>query len=384
MGYGINKLIVEFFTTGHHPVFVQYVVNYLINNTDNTQYIFLLNEKYKPLYNELRIQNVKFEFVKQIEVDKLNGASVFRKSLNFSNYVHNYALKNNVSDVILLDMNIFQLGLIFKTKILYRGIIFSQFFRQDKSKSLKNRIRFFKRYTLIKLLVRNRFIKNIYFLNDNNGVQDANNLLKTNKLISISDPVEEFDPSIITELRTVYQIPTDHKIFLHYGSMDYRKGSLLILQALLDINDQLYNNVTLIYAGKSNKPQLNQDIVNCINELSKKGLNIVFINDYIDKSLTQSLFTVADYCLCPYSSTEASSGCVGLSIASNTIIIGPEEGLLGEIIKESGIGIVIQDIDKMKLTKLFIELFSKQKPSLISKIDIKSRSPYVFAKELLK
>ena len=120
-----------------------------------------------------------------------------------------------------------------------------------------------------------------------------------------------------------------------------------------------------------------------MNQLIEKGLNIIFINQYIDKCTTDSLFVACHYVLCPYSSIEASSGNVGLAIASDTSIIGPKNGLLGSIINSTGLGIQIESINKESLKTVLLDLLNKPLSKKISKINIETRSPINFAEELL-
>ena len=385
MVYGINKAIVELCTTGHHPVYLKHILEYFKNKKVlENRYFFVLNAYYKDMYSShIDSIDAEFFFFSQAQIDKLFDGNMMFVSAKLTHFINNFSKKHNIKEVILMDMNIYQFGLLFTHEINYKGIVFSQYFRQNRSKSLYEKIRYFKRELLVRFLIKKKNIKCIYFLNDPKGVDYENRKLNTDKLKSLIDPVEQFDYDNIIDVKFHYSIPREDKVFLHYGSFDERKGSELILDCLLEMDESLFKGNTLIFAGKTNNVLLEKKINEKILSIIDKGLNVVYINKYIDKLTTESIFMASDYVLCPYKSIEASSGNVGLAIASNTIIIGPNSGLLGSLINETGLGITIDEINKKSLCETIKTLFIDEKINRISIVRLESRSPNLFVENII-
>lgn len=384
MESGKSKIIIDLAITGHHTIFLKYVFDYINDKNDNVKYYFIINEKIRSNF-VIKNPNIELCLINNDDIEKLFNENTIKYSLNITMFLIKKSKQFNVSDILIMDMNIYQFGLIFSNLngLRIRGIIFSQYFRQEII-SKKDYFRYFKRKLLIDFLIKKKSIKRIYFLNDTKGVVEENNKLKTNKFFNIPDPVNLFDIEKIINIKTKENIPKHHKIFLHYGSMDVRKGSLLILKSLLLLPEKEYDKFTIIFAGISSKNDINDSIDSSIKELKSKGVNFIHYNQFMNKQMTESLFECADYCLCPYTSVEASSGSVGLSIVSNTKIIGPNIGLLGEIIKESGLGIVLKIHTESDLAQIFIECINKDFSNLKSKVDLKTRSPLFFAEKLIE
>ena len=170
---------------------------------------------------------------------------------------------------------------------------------------------------------------------------------------------------------------------MHYGFLDERKGVKIILNSIDYIHSMCYDKFILIIAGKASNQKLNTYITAKINDLKNK-IKIIRVDSFIDKNFTDSLFFSADYCLMPYTSVEASSGCLGHSIASNTPVIGPSKGLLGELIKEYKCGYTLLNVNDICLADM-IEYAIENKFIIESNSTVlKEKSTFNFVSTLLE
>lgn len=397
MESGINKLIIDLAITGHHPTYIRHILQYLIQDNDtvfrNYYLVFSTDLKKKlevDLWGQLSFKkNVHIIFVEKSVLSKLTGNNILDSSIRQTKHVLELVEKYNIQEVILLNMNPYQYGLIrvkIPKSLKISGIIFSQYFRQNKYRSIKELFRFIKRKYLFKFLINKSHISNVFILNDRKGIEEMNKKLKTNKIKYLPDPIEPIEYTENPEFESKYSIPDYHKVLLHYGSFDERKGSVLILDAFENISNSYLDKFTLIYAGRSNNDRLQKIITKKIALLKDKNYNIINLNNYIEKQMTDFLFNKADICLIPYSSVEASSGSLGLSVAAKTLIIGPDEGLLGELIRETSLGYTIKGINTSNLLDKIEELISDDKA--IEEIDnsefLRTRAPWKFSESLLK
>jgi len=185
----------------------------------------------------------------------------------------------------------------------------------------------------------------------------------------IPDPVPELEPDPEFDLRIMFGIPDNQKIFLHIGSLLKRKGTLDILKAMSLLTQEERSRFVLVILGVAEK-QMDRRISNVIpaeagtpspdegdpgvrrddkgardpgmrQDDSRGGIH------YQNTFLTQSRFKAAidqcDLVLVPYRYTESSSGVVGHAIAAGKPMLGVRQGLLGETIREHGSGILIDE-----------------------------------------
>ena len=68
------------------------------------------------------------------------------------------------------------------------------------------------------------------------------------------------------------------------------------------------------------------------------------------------LFELTNYVLVPYQHVEQSSGIIGYAAQFNNPVIGPSEGLLGELISSYNLGYTITNINADRLAEIISKL----------------------------
>lgn len=92
-----------------------------------------------------------------------------------------------------------------------------------------------------------------------------------------------------------------------------------------------------------------------LNECRQKGADIMTVNRYCSFDYLHSLCHTADCLLIPYLFPDLSSGVIGYGAIHGVPVIGPGQGLIGELIRDNDLGITIDEITPEALRKAITE-----------------------------
>ncbi|MDP4270399.1 MAG: hypothetical protein Q8909_09790, partial [Bacteroidota bacterium] len=162
-----------------------------------------------------------------------------------------------------------------------------------------------------------------------------NRKMKTSKFRFLPDPIPEINP------------PEDkneqaQKIrFLHFGGLCNRKGTIRILDALLQSKEEGLKNKAIIFAGVV-YPDIKTEFYHKIRLLENK-IDITIYDQFCSYELLGECCAQADYILAPYENTSFSSGCIGYGALFDTTLVVPRHGLLGKLVFRNHLGVLIND-----------------------------------------
>lgn len=353
-------LLFDIFITGHHSEYINHLVDYIIKNNDNSQYIFVVHPLFLQQFPDIHQKcllngNIGWITISQDEFNKCNRGGIGKKSLSTYWIMNKYALNNNVDHVVLLSINHFQLALgIFRSSYTISGILFKQFHRIPKG---GNPIIYYRKYLQTLLLTFNKKITNIFILNDYSSVEYFNSQFKTSVFKVLPDPVPELKPLKGFDIYKEYNIIKRKKIFLHIGSLSERKGTFEIIYALSQIPSNIRKGIFVLLVGKVSD-EIDDLINKKINDLNLNS-NCYLDNSFVDNEKMKSLFLQSDVVLIPYKNSEASSGILGHAAASNIPVIGPNTGLLGELIREYNLGLTINKSNPICISEAIREYLNR-------------------------
>jgi glycosyltransferase involved in cell wall biosynthesis len=334
--------------SGHHSEYISHIVDYLCYTKAEGSYFFLVHPEFSASFPEIvnkanTSENIRFIAISYKELHCVSKGVLIKQSIEFYRLMNKYALTYSITKVVLLYFNNFQFALgIFRPYYEIDGILFLQFSRMQKT-TLKEKLKYFRKYWQTWFFARNRQIKHIFVLNDPKSVVYLNRELKTKIFKVLPDPVPIFTPMPDFLIRETFNIESNRRILLHFGGLAERKGTFAILEAFnhLEIND--IHKIALLLIGKADA-KTNNIILGRIAALKKKYPEslIVYKNEFVPYSMMKSFFDQCDIVLIPYTNVETSSGIIGHAIASNKPVIGINNGLLGEMIVENKAGIAIE------------------------------------------
>jgi glycosyltransferase involved in cell wall biosynthesis len=384
----MNKILIfDSEISGHHTEYLEHLAQYLSGADDLSDYYFLVNPRFMEKFAYIteiakNANNVQWIFLQQKEYEKINSGQQFVQSFKIYFLLKRYAEKLNISRIIIMHFNTLQLAFcFFRPQFKVSGILFLQFFRQSKN-TLKEKIRYCRKYFITKMFAHNNSLESIFILNDEKAAQYFNREFKTAIFRMLPDPIPDLKPLENFNIYEEYKIETGRKIYLQAGVLSERKGSLEILDAIAYMERSEQEKMCIIFAGKS-EGDFREKLCGKIGCCKKTYLSqIVWIDEFISNELMKTLF---DQCFCvllPYKMPEASSGIYGHAVAAGKRIIGNARGLLGEMLKNYELGITIDTINGKSIANAIRNINTINDKITVN--DKLSNTPEKFVRKLLE
>ncbi len=334
---------------GHHLEYLHHI--YEASISVEAKFIFVVPDSFKIIKNLMvwsNADNVAFDYMDQQEIDKLRGG-YFKSAYKRSICLRKYALKYS-ADVIFLTTLCLPFPLlpfILPRQTKVSGVIYQIYFYKWKQLSLPEKIKYvLETWSMAK----SPCSKHPLILNDASAARFFNKVYNTNKYISIVDPVVVSKDTPTCD-RNKYSIPENDVVFLHFGAMDKRKGTLDLINAIYNLSDADIKNKTFVLAGKVGSA-IKEDFYYLYNKAKLKGANIIVYDYFCEYSIIDELCYLCDYIAIPYRSVELSSGVVGHSSKYGTRLIGPSEGVIGKLIRQCPGSIAISKLNPINLSEV--------------------------------
>lgn len=199
----------------------------------------------------------------------------------------------------------------------------------------------------IRSSVKSSVFDSIYLLNDEDSCKLWNEYYHTSKFKYLVDPVPTVDPGTCTDIRIKLGIPANDKIFLHFGGMAERKGTLNILKAIISTTGNNLSDKTFVFAGRIYS-DIHEDFYHLLEKAREKA-NILVYDEFVAYEFIYNLCFTTDFILMPYKMSNLSSGLLGYASLFKKTVIGPEKGLIGQLIRKYDLGycIDVYDIDSI-------------------------------------
>lgn len=336
----MNILIFDDNITGHHLEYLHHI--YQIACSSNNHFFFLINkdfEKEKEKCKWDKTSNVTFVYLTDSEQKQCEKGNLLLAAYYKSIIIRSYTKVLHIDKVFLIT---FILCMPFLPWLLNRdvgisGILYRIYLYESQNfkKRLINRIRF-------SFIVKSHNIERVFVLNDNQAVKELNQSYSTDIFNYLPDPIPSIDKTVLHNIRAEYSIPQEHKLFLHFGGMTDRKGTLEILDAISLMTCEELTNKTFVFAGRVYK-SIREVFYEKVRKVSSK-VRIIVIDGFCSYELINNLCYSCDCLLMPYKQVCQSSGVLGYAAFFNKPVIGPSEGLIGHIIQNDNLGETISQI----------------------------------------
>lgn len=307
--------------TGHH---IEYLHHLYVGAKmcKEKNFVFLLPKSISDKTNWHPEENIKILYLEEDEEKKCNSKSLLITSLNRAIIIRKYAVKEHITHVflIMLMLHIPLLLLFLPHKIQVSGIIYRIYFyiRTPIKKLLMERFRYF-------LMVRSKRMINIFILNDLQGVMRLNQIYHTKKFRYLPDPLPHFSLEKVHDIRKEFNIPASDTIFLHFGELTERKGTINILEAISMLSQSELEHKTFIFAGV-----VHDDIKNLFYSIISKNKfksRILVFDKFCSYEFLACLCYSCNYILIPYKNINQSSGMLAWASIFSKPLVSPKEGL---------------------------------------------------------
>lgn len=349
-------MIFEPLMGGHVLEYLHHI--YLAATEDiGNKYIFVVSpyfENVKREYSWPDSNNIHIHLLTQEEVcncDKTAG--LIKNSISRSKLVKKYVKAFNIDRVFLIFLMAYMPYLLFvlPSRIKVSGIVYRIFLHNDMQG--KSKLYFMAEWVRFWLLAKLKSSNKIMILNDEYSVGTLNNTLHTTKFVFLPDPFLPVKGEI-GNLREVLSMRKGQKLFVHLGALSRRKGTIEILDAISLIGEERKDEYVFYFAGCV-FDDIKDEFYNKFDFLKKNGYSVRLKDEYCSYEFMASLSRSADCILIPYFNTCQSSGILGYASYYKTPVIGPSNGLLGNIIRNNKLGYTLDIITPLSIANAMLE-----------------------------
>lgn len=336
-------LIFETLLAGHRLEYIHHIYQGAANRTED-DFVFVLPSSFDEARSNLDwplLQNTRIELIPEEELGFLQMENGVTKKWKQYTLLKKYVKREKI-DVLILIMLMNYLPFLFlpgMQNIKICGIIYKIYlYEQEKMSRVKLLAN---RFMFSMLAFQGRFEK-LFVLNDKNSCISFNKSFHTGKFKYLPDPVPDIDDKALRNLRENMGAQDCDKVYLHFGGLAERKGTLNILKALELSNKEELEHKIFVFAGRI-EPKIKNDFAKYLEVLSEK-VRIKEYEGFCSYGMINNLCYSCDVILIPYSNTSQSSGVIGYAAHFRKPVIGPGKGLLGNLILDYNLGMVIDDV----------------------------------------
>lgn len=345
-------LVFEPFLSGHRLEYIHHLYEEAAKTPGNHYYFAVSNQflTLKDHFEWSEAGHITFLYMDQRFVASSQHKGKVKRIFSLVSLASEFAKKHKADDIFFISLAEYMpwLPLFFKARASVSGIIYYIYLYEWKSKGLISRMR---DALTILLVIPVRKYKHVFLLNDTVAATYLNGKFSTGKFRYLPDPYMPFSghKENSDELRKRLNIGDMQKIFLHFGSMSFRKGTLNILQAIDLLPEKDTQDRCFIFAGK-----VNDDIKESFYALTEslKGRASIYVFDrFCEPSFLSSLCEACSVILAPYYNTAYSSGIVGYAANYRKPIVVPDRGLIGKLVRRYHLGYLLKDNSPQEIAR---------------------------------
>lgn len=306
-------------------------------------FIFYLDGSFmqkKSKYDWPYSENISFSYLSDEDAVKINSAGNIKYNYILSKIAAQKAKECNCDRILSFNLICLLpfLPFMLKRGCKVRGIIYRIYLYKKKSSPFRCLVE----DIFYKLMVRCKSLDKIFMLNDENSVNVLNKKHRTNKFIFLPDPVPYVDRSKLKDVREELGIHKGDDIYLHFGGLSRRKGTIEILKAIALMEDVQLQGKWFVFAGKV-YDDIKEEFYSIADSVNDRA-NILIFDEFCDYSFLFNLCYTCDVILIPYHDTNLSSGLLGYAALFNKPVVGPSDGLIGSIIKTYNLGLTLREV----------------------------------------
>lgn len=337
----MNILFYDSEYTGHHSEYVIHLTSYINKTLSNNVRVHFLLPRYFASKDVIDFGvNITVYYLSEDELNIKQGRwDLLLRSKQETRNILKYGRNLKIDKVFCLNFNPFLLAN-FAIKTIFPfevyGIYFHPFNRLEflKGGKLLDKIRYTQKMLFIKRLISNKQVKKVYVLNDASGVNELNRICETNKFQWLPDPINlsKHDNCSIGS--------AERKVFLFFGFINKRKGILNFLQGVKNLDFSYLNCLEIRIKGQVD-PDIIDELELVCDELRKTPVLINIKSQFLSKEELIAEVSNCDLILMPYLRVEGSSGLLGWAANFKKPVLGPKDGLIGELIRDYKFGISV-------------------------------------------
>lgn len=388
--------------TGHHPEYIHHLVRYAKENSLAHPVTCALHPAVYESVSEGAevIPDFSVFEIDPSAIDHVQGAdTLWKRSVREWELANHLVQQTGADHLLLMTLNWFQIGLLLpaahQVSYTISGIFFSPYprwspepktWREYLSVFLKR----FRKKTLMWLMMRNANISAVHVLNDPRAADYLNRTIdkERNRFRALPDPVPVLPaPQVGADLRMRYSVEQERTLFLFFGTISRRKGIFRVLDAFEKLPKRVQGKAALLLLGRL-KDEQQVDIRKQVHMLKEEGsLQVRTDFRFLEPEELALALQECDVVLAPYQRTEGSSGVIGHAARVGKPVIGPQSGLIGELIRDYELGKALDATHVEEIAKgltTFVEETEYESLSAHGREEyVRERSPTLFVRTLI-
>lgn len=324
---------------GHYLSFDQYILDKFqtIETSDpQLKIFFLFNQRAEELLPADAGIRERIFFMDDPETDTMF------KRYRIVKQIKNIAEKKRIDHLLFMDLDQYQIPFFMaRFSIEVSGILFRPHHRITTSEndlaSGSKKLKRLKKIFSERLMTAGNILKNIFILNDEEGVEILNKVHQCSTFKYLPDPVFSFSSVSKKDKISIQQKPVFR--YLIFGSINERKNIVNVIRAYKLAS--LHFDSELVIAGPANEKYLQL----LQQEISEAGLQnssqkkVIIKSGFVSDVQMDELFCQSQVCLLIYKNFFGSSGVLGRAALHKLKVIGPNVGLLYQLISKYQMGI---------------------------------------------
>ena len=403
-----NILFFNLGVGGHYPNYVQYLIEYWSEEKlSGNFYIVVLqeflekHERIVTLAESYEEKNIKFVSItaeeegqlktKKSKLDKF--LSDFQEWKLLCKYAS--ALKATKCSVAIIDRYLVPIAISDRCPCPVSGIYYRPSLHYVKfsnyQPSWKDKLQHFREKFLLSRVMHKKNVKTLFFL-DSFAVSYLNEKYQGNaKAIYLPDPVKVYDKSNfeLNKIREGIGISPERKIFLLQGVLnDPRRGVKQLLEAIDLLPSNLCQKLCLLLIGEATTLKRSEYNYKIQEICHSKPVEIIARYEFIKERELHQYFNLADAILAPHQRHVGMSGTLILAAAAGKPILSSNYGLIGEVVKQHGLGLTVDATVPGEIAKGLTLLLSKPEKDLCDRVKMekfaRANSTKQFAKVIFE
>ncbi|MCM1483857.1 MAG: glycosyltransferase [Muribaculaceae bacterium] len=324
---------------GHHPEYLHHIYH-VCRKLNGHRYVFVVPEEFKsvqPNMDWAKPDNIVWEYIPQHEISEYIGKGMYGSSAARIRTINRTAEKFGADSVFALTlMELLPAAPVtLRSNISVSGIIYKIYLYERNEASLTQNLLNKLKYNIY---ARFKRFKTIYILNDSASADEFNRLYSSTKFKYLPDPSNVIHADLTREeVRRKLGVSPDRKLMIHIGALQYRKGTLDILDSMALLTEAERREYVFVFAGRV-AADIREAFYRKVEDMSKRGVSIHVYDEFCSFTFLANLCTGADAILMPYHETSQSSGIIGYASQFGCPTIGSAKGMTGELINKYHLG----------------------------------------------
>lgn len=335
-------LIFEPFLSGHRLEYIHHL-HEAAAKTPDTHYYFAVSDQFADLKENFlwsEAGNITFLHLDHQLIQALQCKRKLQRISGLAGIASKLSKQYGINEVFFISLAEYMpwLPLFFRSKSAVSGIIYYIYLYEWKSNGLITRMR--DALTLLSTIPVKKY-KHVFILNDPVAATYLNKRFKTGKFCYLPDPYMPLSDNTGDNGNETFSTEVGKKIFLHFGSMSYRKGTLNILRAIALLSEEDIKDCCFVFAGK-----VNDDIKEAFYTFTDtlKGRARIYVFDrFCTPAFLSSLCETCSVILAPYYNTAYSSGIIGYAANYHKPVAVPDEKFIGKLVRRYHLGYLLKD-----------------------------------------